>query len=343
MVLTPAMLYYGGRADSVTLVAGSITEDSTSGHFDSTWSDCQIVPGVQDCFDTLFTDDSNAAVTVGVGHTAYLHYTMYIAAAMDNDVAWTMRDGSNNPWIRLIGQAGYTQKLQYNSGTGGSPTWTDVSGATTTGLSINGVTSAFDFAVSVVSGGAHTVSMYYNNTLIWTYTVTISSMTTIGRVRWGYPGGGLSGFSQIMATQDQSTVAGHVKTIRATGAGTYGQWTGAYTDVNEVVTSDATYNQATANNLLQSYAMGDISLPAGYTIASLRQCIRVKNDGANSPLNVDALVRSGGTDYTSSNLSGINAGYTGLSSPRYPTDPNTSAAWTQSGINAVELGFKSAA
>lgn len=350
MTLVPTMLFYGGRTDSIAVVSGTWTETTAGSRFDGSWADAALEPGSNtSTFDCVFLDDTEAAFNVTAGHTLYTHLEIFSdsSAYTDDTTApfLELRDSSDHPWLRLRFIAG-AFVAYYNSGTGGAPVWTAISGGATSAPSWN-ARYAIDFMVTVDASGNHTVAQAINGTLSYSVVCpTMAGLTNIAKVRVGAihvnPGADPVAFSQLLMTQDISTIGAHVKTIRASGAGTNTGWTGAYTDVNEAVTNDATFNQATSSALKQSYAMADIAVPSGYLIKGVRHCFRVRNDGANAPLNVQSLCRSAGTDYATGNLSGVGATY-GPVSKRYATDPATSAAWTQSGVNAVELGFVSAA
>lgn len=353
MVLTPKMLFYGGRLDSVTNIVGNWAENAggfPNYGYDTDWSDARIQAtntdnlDPQDTVDLEFTDDAGASDPVTAGHTLYSHMYVYALPTDHLQVGWplwTAIDSAGFPWIRVIPISGSTWQLQRNSGTGGSPTWTAVSG---TNYVFHGgaATITVDVSVLIDAGGNHEVSFYAFDSTVYTVTLSIPLMTDLARVRLGTITQGFAeGYSQLICTQDLSTIAGHVKTLRATGAGFNQEWNGVYTDVNEVVTTDANFNQALLIDLSQTYQMTDFTLPIGYTIYGARQCVRVKNDAANSPLNIKSICRSGGTNYVSADLPGVGGGYA-PASKRYPVDPATGVSWTQSGINATQFGFKSA-
>lgn len=341
MALTPLMLFYGSRADSVVPVSGgSPPVDSTSGFlpWNGTYSDSSL--SANGGFYCPATDSTGAATSVGTGHTFYFH-TCYSQSNATNGghALIQLYDSSGFPWIQLVcpGSADVVQ-WQYNSNTGASPTWVNIGSA----YVATGSPAIYDIIVTLNVSGTHNLQFVMNNSSLFTLPFTNINLTNLAKAGCYNNNNGGTGYSQMMITQDWSTVGAFVKTIRASGLGTYSQWSGTYTDVNEVVVSDATYNQATSNGLMQSYAMGDITLPAGFVIGGLRQCIRVKNDGATSPLNVDSLLRTAATDYTSANLPGVGVAF-GPTGFRYDVNPDTSVAWTQAGINAVELGYVSAA
>jgi len=67
----------------------------------------------------------------------------------------------------------------------------------------------------------------------------------------------------------------------------------------------------------------------------------VVKEGSATPQNVKLAVRSGGTDYAGADKAVPTTAATVASI--WETDPATSAAWSESNVNAVEIGVKTAA
>lgn len=135
-----------------------------------------------------------------------------------------------------------------------------------------------------------------------------------------------------------------IQKILPTGAGTTTGWTpsaGAnYACVDERPASDADYVSINSNDVVDTYAAGDM---AG-SISSVK-CVQVQSrtesDGAPTPTNLKLAVRSGGTDYFSGDKA-VPASPAGLCN-LWELNPNGSVAWTETTVNAAEVGIKSAA
>ncbi len=135
-----------------------------------------------------------------------------------------------------------------------------------------------------------------------------------------------------------------IQAIVPTGAGNSSNWTPSagnnWDCVEEVPASDANYVYTNANDILDTYVMGD--LVGG---VSEVKCVQVQartvRQGASTPTNLKLAVRSGGTDYVSGDKA-VPASYKSLFNI-WETDPATSAAWIVSGVNSAEIGTKSAA
>lgn len=135
-----------------------------------------------------------------------------------------------------------------------------------------------------------------------------------------------------------------IQAVVPTGAGNTTGWTpsaGAnYECVDEIPASDVDYVSINSNDVVDTYAAGNM---AG-TIGSVK-CVqiqsRARTDGAPTPTNLKLAVRSGGTDY----FSGDNAVPATEKSlwNLWENNPADAAAWEESDVNNIEIGIKSAA
>jgi hypothetical protein len=133
-----------------------------------------------------------------------------------------------------------------------------------------------------------------------------------------------------------------VAAVLPSGAGNSTQWTPSagsnFQNVDETPPDDdTTYNSEATASDKDTFAMGNIpSTPT--TIYGVMQGARHRKDDAGSRT-LRQVVRSGGTDYEGSDIS-VSDTYQFTFEPVRETDPNTAAAWTESGFNAVEAGYK---
>lgn len=344
----PLVLFVGGRLDSLTVVNGSPSEVTTAGTFDTANADAAVkCTGTADVVQASFFDAANTPVNLTSGQLGFVHWesrhaednTSYIGSGL---IVASLVDSSGQPWVAIRATAsGGPFGLFYNSGTGASPTWTQVSGTSTFSIVTN---TRYTYDIKIIIGSPHSVELSRNGSALTSGTFTQALLTTLRGVRLGgLQSGGFSAdafYSQIMAAEGRSTVGGKVDYNRATGAGGNSGWTGAFTNVNEAVNSDATLDSTTAAGNRQTYAMGDVTVPAGFSIQSVFHFMRAKNDGA-APANIKSVVRQSATNYDyASNVPGIGASF-GPCLARYDTDPATAAAWTQSGFNSAEFGYLS--
>ena len=135
-----------------------------------------------------------------------------------------------------------------------------------------------------------------------------------------------------------------IQVVVPTGAGTTTGWTPSagnnWACVDEIPASDVDYVSINSNDVVDTYATGNM---AG-TIGSVK-CVqiqsRARTDGAPTPTNLKLAVRSGGTDY----FSGDNAVPATEKSlwNLWENNPADAAAWEESDVNNIEIGIKSAA
>ena len=135
-----------------------------------------------------------------------------------------------------------------------------------------------------------------------------------------------------------------IQAVVPNGAGTTTGWTPSagnnWDCVDEKPASDADYVSINANDVTDTYATGNLAGTIG-AIKCVQVQSRMRTDGAPTPSNLKLVVRSGGTDYLSSNktVPAAEKSFWNL----LETDPADAAAWTEADVNAMEIGVKSAA
>lgn len=334
----PKSIFAGGEMDSVQIVSGTPTTDTTASRFDSTYARCAITVSGSAVLRGYFLDESSAYTSVTTGQSLWFH----IEAAHQIDSGNVTNvieliDSSNQPWVSIRQVAQYNFAVAWNSGTGGSPAWTEI---TATRFNHNGSTrNIFDLKVTL--GSPHSVEMYLNNNLVGVGTFTQASLTSLSRfnLRPAESNRSMS-YSQIYVTEGIATVGAKVNSRSASAAGTTNTFTsGAYTDVNENVHNDTTNMSSNTAGQVYTHAYQDTTVPGGYGIRSVFTWARGKNGGL-APNNFQHACRNGGTDYFSPNVAGIGIGYMPLGA-QWANDPATSAPWTQTGFNNAEFGGKS--
>jgi len=337
------ILAQGGRLDSVVVTGGSVLEEN-AGSFDATYADCALFcndnTGAAH-FELSFIDNAGAAVDLANGETGFFHFE-YRDGGTSGSVGniWELYDSSSFPWLALRqdgSSGGQVLRLMYNSNTGASPVWTQLGGTQTYA---DASRHEQDVKITINSGGNHAVQWSVDRAAVVTATFANAGFGSARKCR--YIGRETSRFSQLLCTEGLTTIGAKVKYSRPTGAGTTNTFSSAAAaNVNEVVNSDASFDQSAAAGQKVTYAMGDVAVPAGYRIGGVDHCIRGKNDGS-APTNLKSVIRSGGVDYASGNLPGIGTSFGSLRR-RIPTDPATGVDFTQAGWNAAEAGYESAA
>lgn len=114
-------------------------------------------------------------------------------------------------------------------------------------------------------------------------------------------------------------------------------WTGGVSDVDEIVYSDATFNFAASNGLVNTYYAAAFSLGT-YNIGAVAVGARTRC-GVTGPQNLKLALRSNAVNYFSETIALV-VGYQACCHT-WTTDPNTSAAWTAAHAAAAEGGQES--
>lgn len=341
------VLFVGGRKETITVLSGTVVEDTTVGNFDATYSDCALrVNGQNNVFKAdLYTETTgalNKTTISGAGSRLFVHFVARYGSSLTvQNRMFQLVDSSGFAWFGIRGSAtassGTGFNIFWNSGTGASPVWTELG----TGLPIT--TSLLTWDIEFTFGSPHSVNVYINGSIWRSATFTQPLFTNVSEIQ--FAGTGSTGgqptiwFSQIIATDNVSTIGSFVRTSRATGIGANTGFTGNHTAVNEVVGSDTTIQSATTAGLRTTHVMSDVTVPVGLEIRTVFHWLRAKNDGS-APNNIRSVLRSGGIDYVTPNISLINVGYSPVGA-RYNVDP-LGTNWTESQWNSIEAGYESA-
>jgi len=135
-----------------------------------------------------------------------------------------------------------------------------------------------------------------------------------------------------------------IQAILPTGIGNSSNWTpsaGAnWSCVDERPPSDADNVQINAVDTTDTYAAGDL-VGTVLQVKCVQLEAHAKYEGAPVPTNLKLVARRSGTDYLSSDKL-VPSSFKTLYDLR-STDPSTSSPWTESGVNALEIGERSAA
>lgn len=147
--------------------------------------------------------------------------------------------------------------------------------------------------------------------------------------------------SQVIIA-DEDTKGMKVATLSPDGAGTNGDWSGAYTDVDEFIYDANDYIETNTTAQTSTFSMSDIN--ATYSTYNVRAVVtsnRVSNDTGSAVADIQQVIRTGGADYASANKSITKDGAEHSVQTVWETNPDTSSSWTQSEVNAIESGVKS--
>lgn len=169
--------------------------------------------------------------------------------------------------------------------------------------------------------------------------MSMALLTGMNRLRMGNLSdgavlGGSDYYSRVVVSTDSTRNLIPIE-VPVTAAGTNADWTGAYTDVNEVPLDDGTMISSSTAAQKFDYAKAAITVPTGYRIRSFVPGYRIRRQ-LTGPQDCYSMLRSAGTDYTGALLApdpGLDARV-----DVYTTDPATGVRFTQAGFNAMTYG-----
>ncbi len=145
-------------------------------------------------------------------------------------------------------------------------------------------------------------------------------------------------FSEVIVA-DEDTRGWRLVTIAPTADGNDTAWTGTFADIDEIDINDGDLINSPTADQIENFVYGDI--PAafdGFEPAAVVVSARGQNGGAG-PSNVQANVRSGGTNYFSADLAGISGSFGPLQAV-FATDPDD-GDWTSTAVNSAQFGVRS--
>jgi hypothetical protein len=187
----------------------------------------------------------------------------------------------------------------------------------------------FDYSASGL------LTIYINSAQVFTYAgnITTDSATELGGSNHGTMLGQdpsrWTAWSECVVS-DSDTRNMNVRTNAAVGAGTVDNWTGAYTNGNQIAVNDADFDTTTTAGAIQRYTMGTIGTGNEGILAKVTNLRATK--GTGSLANIALAEKIGGTAHVTASI----AFPTAFGPVQFiqATNPVTGVAWTFSDLNA---------
>lgn len=221
-----------------------------------------------------------------------------------------------------MGQEGVFLQMQLNSGT------TDVGAEFN--ISTGTPLQVFDLHVS-----ATLIEIYVAGTLRASATGTFSSVADMTYVRHVCPYVPIKVSQSIVA--DDDTVSFSLQTLPITGAGALQQWSGVYTDVNEIIYNDGSFIFSDTADQVATYVHDTTVIDTVRAVVVTARAAK----GSAGPQNLQLALTSGAGTYFSGTKT-LTSGYT-ANEGIWATNPNGGGAWTPTDVEAIEYGVKSIA
>lgn len=214
--------------------------------------------------------------------------------------------------------------------------WTTVGSVASAALN-NGDRQTFDLHVEGNSATGNATLYIAGVERITAASVDLSAVTAIDTIR-GYGTASNPCLSQVIVA-DEPTIGWRLLTRYPNGAGADTAWVGDYTGVDETTNSDADFvNSGTATQVETFTQTGPVI--TGYIPRAVGVYFRSRR-GAGGPQNIQAALRSAGTNYFSASKA-QSLGY-GIYGNIWETNPATAADWLSTAIDALQPGVKSIA
>lgn len=186
--------------------------------------------------------------------------------------------------------------------------------------------------------------VYVDGVLAYSFTgnTVVSGATSVSTIRIGGQNTSVSTaqvtWSEILVS-DVPTIGSKVRSRAFSAAGAVNQFGGAVSDLSAANSPDTSYmTENTPNDILTMTSAAISALSSGEFISAVLMKFRANYEPGAAVTKLAPVARQGGTNYIASPISISNT--VDEYSTMWATDPATGIAWTEAGVNAVELGFQ---
>lgn len=319
------ILFMGGEMTSYIPATASVGEGTDS--FNSSFC--------RGCMSAYYTADYYESLDYGTGTDLYIHMDLALggyaaSAGTGNRFVWL--NGAGVEKIALATTSNNTLTLQYHNGT----SWVSVGSIT-----INmGTRQTLDLRAKVNSASG-LLKLYVSGTeRIDSGTVDLSGITSLGKHR--FYGLSVSIFgSNTLASQviiaDEPTIGMRLITRYPNTAGASTDWTGGYTDIDELAYNDGDFVNSGTANQVSTFGQTGPGI-SGYNVRAVGVYARARC-GGGGPQNLQLALRSAGTNYFSASKT-LDVGYRAFGNI-WETNPATSADWLNTAVDSLQPGVKS--
>lgn len=246
-------------------------------------------------------------------------------------------DNNDTEVFRLRGIFGSGLQWQYWNGS----SWVQID--SWTGAWSANQTDTFDLRIEInASTGRATAYRAGSEVANFTGDTTQGGAATINKVRFL-----VGAFYEIVLDDALATLGLRLATLPVIGAGANNGWSGLYTNVNALAIDDTLTDNVASAAADQSYLVANPSATAAaFAVRAVTVGIRAMVD-QSGPSGIKALIRSGGSNFANgtnylASAESLRAGFQNYNFV-FPTDPNTGSAWTVSGIEDMQAGYRSVA
>lgn len=187
------------------------------------------------------------------------------------------------------------------------------------------------------------IQIWRNSILLWTGACDLNRRgagSEISQLEWNIATNSMTTrFSQVILA-DEPTLGWKLKTLIADTAGTYQEWTGSPSDINELSFDETTGVEAAVTPAISTFNYTDVQ-PEIQTDMEVVSVVVETVGGSDGVTSVTPVIRSGtGTDYDLSTEDLSLYSHIKPIVDYVDVNPETGLAWTFTDINQAEFGFK---
>lgn len=148
----------------------------------------------------------------------------------------------------------------------------------------------------------------------------------------------LNQFSQV-AIADEKTLGWKIATLGVTAQGTETDWTGDNTNVDEITLDVNDFISSDTAGQIETFAIADLPTAASSLIVKEVGVLVSALRDSTGPSQLELVARTNSTNYFSSTLA-LSTSFESYFHG-WTTNPNTGVEWTQTEVDALELGVRS--
>lgn len=187
------------------------------------------------------------------------------------------------------------------------------------------------------------ITVYKNGVSMLSFTGDTDTTSLPGMVYFeGMTGTNNEMFVSQVIVADESTVGWKLATLSPTGNGSNTAWTNDFAAVDEFIFDNTDFIETNTVGNLETYTTSGINAAfSTYNVKAVTVAARASNDSGSAVADLQFVVRTSGTNYTSPNAGLVKDGTEQSKQYVWNTNPNTASAWTQAQVNAAEIGVKS--
>lgn len=326
-----AILWAGGRPESLTLAVGSTFANGTNGRDTSFFQQSNASQsGTRECY---------AAFTAQSSLWFHMICASGASSSLTTNAAIVSFNNDTTAQLRLTATSNSTTnalEIKVEKTTNGT-TYTQLGSSV---FLMPAATMTYDF--EIVTGGSGKFNVWRDGVQVFTFSGDVTTQTTINRVAFASHHTSAVASCSEMIVSDTPTLGMKLFQMFPNAAGGTNTWTGTQTAIDDGTYDETDFVETNTVNNVCIFNHNDLTstLIGTRTVSGVFLSAAGTIQAASTPTDVQGVVKTGGNTFTSASQGFSTSGARSLLAAAWTTNPNTSAAWTLSELNAIQLGFK---